>query len=470
MGGAQEYGPKCTGMSSCTLMSYGWTSHFPYLSHRHKTERLASTLLGTHRGYSSDQFNIKQVCAFWIMCYCWKRRRLWYLASKIPGPSGYPIFGQALKLTGTNEKCLKFLRNYIKKYYPTVKIWVGSWLWVSVSDPDDVETILKSTKCLGRKFLKDILDHGRAGDGLITLSGDKWAYHRREIMPTFKLSILKNYISIFQTHSFELVNKWSSEANGKEMDIFNVICYYNLHMVCSTIMGVDIDKNNQKLENYLNSIHDLKMFIMDCLRNPCLLILAKISFSTVAKKIKNYSNDLVDFTNFVVSEKISGVKNKILENKPNKEYESKSGNSKLGYLDHLVESLLSGSPVLSEEEIRGETVSTMFAGNPKYFTNPDKFDPDNFSPEKKSTRHPFVFKPFSDGPRVCVGAKYAMFQMKVMLSTILRYYKILPVGKLEDLERLETSISMTPVLGVKIRIILIRNVIEPDFYHLRINC
>nr|CAD7265983.1 unnamed protein product [Timema shepardi] len=40
--------------------------------------------------------------------------------------------------------------------------------------------------------------------------------------------------------------------------------------------------------------------------------------------------------------------------------------------------------------------------NPKYFTNPDKFDPDNFSPEKKSTRHPFVFKPFSDGPRVCV--------------------------------------------------------------------
>nr|CAD7414090.1 unnamed protein product [Timema poppensis] len=91
--------------------------------------------------------------------------------------------------------------------------------------------------------------------------------------------------------------------------------------------------------------------------------------------------------------------------------------------------------------------------NPKYFTNPDKFDPDNFSQEKKSTRHPFVFKPFSDGPRVCVGVKYAMFQMKVMLSTILRYYQILPVRKLEDLERLETSISMTPVLGVRVRLL-----------------
>nr|CAD7202638.1 unnamed protein product [Timema douglasi] len=91
--------------------------------------------------------------------------------------------------------------------------------------------------------------------------------------------------------------------------------------------------------------------------------------------------------------------------------------------------------------------------NPKYFTNPDKFDPDNFSPEKKSTRHPFVFKPFSDGPRVCVGAKYAMFQMKVMLSTILRHYKIFPVGNLEDLERLEFNLTINPVLGVKVRLL-----------------
>nr|CAD7205336.1 unnamed protein product [Timema douglasi]CAD7411321.1 unnamed protein product [Timema poppensis] len=52
----------------------------------------------------------------------------------------------------------------------------------------------------------------------------------------------------------------------------------------------------------------------------------------------------------------------MIENRPNKEYESQSSNTRLGYLDHLVESLLSGSPVLSEEEIRGETVSTMFAG------------------------------------------------------------------------------------------------------------
>nr|CAD7424032.1 unnamed protein product [Timema monikensis] len=91
--------------------------------------------------------------------------------------------------------------------------------------------------------------------------------------------------------------------------------------------------------------------------------------------------------------------------------------------------------------------------NPKYFSSPHKFDPDNFSPEKKRAQHPFAFIPFSYGPRMCVGLKYAMFQMKGMLSTILRHYQLLPVGKLEDLERLEFVLSLAPVLGVNLKLI-----------------
>ncbi|KAI4463722.1 cytochrome p450 family 4 [Holotrichia oblita] len=62
--------------------------------------------------------------------------------------------------------------------------------------------------------------------------------------------------------------------------------------------------------------------------------------------------------------------------------------------------------------------------SPKNFANPDVFNPDNFLPEKCQERHFYSYIPFSAGPRSCVGRKYAMLKLKVLLATILRRYKV----------------------------------------------
>ncbi|XP_065216834.1 uncharacterized protein LOC135843031 [Planococcus citri] len=51
--------------------------------------------------------------------------------------------------------------------------------------------------------------------------------------------------------------------------------------------------------------------------------------------------------------------------------------------------------------------------DPKYYKNPDKFDPEHFSAEAKLIRPHFTYLPFGDGPRMCIAERFARMQVFV---------------------------------------------------------
>jgi cytochrome P450 len=59
---------------------------------------------------------------------------------------------------------------------------------------------------------------------------------------------------------------------------------------------------------------------------------------------------------------------------------------------------------------------------PRYWENTESFDPERFARGSEKERTPFTHLPFGGGPRGCIGGHYAMLQILMILSVVLRRY------------------------------------------------
>lgn len=56
----------------------------------------------------------------------------------------------------------------------------------------------------------------------------------------------------------------------------------------------------------------------------------------------------------------------------------------------------------------------------KLWTDPDRFDPDRFVPASEVGRSRTQYMPFGGGPRVCIGASFALIEATALLATFVR--------------------------------------------------
>lgn len=88
--------------------------------------------------------------------------------------------------------------------------------------------------------------------------------------------------------------------------------------------------------------------------------------------------------------------------------------------------------------------------DPRFFPNPERFDPERWrdDPIRRGLLPRFAYFPFGGGPRVCVGAGFAMMEATLLLAAVAQRFRIslVPHHAVEILP----SVTLRPKHGIKV--------------------
>ncbi|XP_018909245.2 cytochrome P450 4V2 [Bemisia tabaci] len=451
-------------------------------------------------------------------------------AEKIPGP---PI---EHRLLGHPSLALLEPKDIPKTVYQQYKEFGGIfrhwYAWVSfvfVAEANYAELYFTS-KSLEEKADMYKLFHDWLGQGLITSNGALWHERRKLITPAFHFNVLNALHETLVQNAIALVQKLREHPKESPLNIYTVMHLVALDNICESAMGIKIDAlNNPKLD-YIQAVEDAAHAIAIRIGKPwfwnglfyltstgrTLTSSLKKIFELAKKAILNSKNKKTATTEEQRAGEDDGIKVK----------------RRLAFLDLLTEAHDSGTKPLSDEGLRDEVNTFIFAGHdttatslsftlfllgihpdvqekcyremndifqgsdrkptvddlkamkyleqvikeslrmypsvplisrkvkedvqfgkytipegatvalsiyclhrdPKYFPNPNTFDPERFNSDNNTGRHPFAYVPFAAGVRNCIGQKFALMEEKIVVSYILRNFIIESLYGMDELE------------------------------------
>jgi cytochrome P450 len=87
--------------------------------------------------------------------------------------------------------------------------------------------------------------------------------------------------------------------------------------------------------------------------------------------------------------------------------------------------------------------------DPRWYDEPQRFDPDRWLPERVAQRPKFSYYPFGGGPRICIGEPFAWMEGVLLLATISRHWRLRLLSR--DPVQPQALITLRPKGGIPMR-------------------
>ncbi|XP_075215311.1 cytochrome P450 4C1-like isoform X4 [Lycorma delicatula] len=421
---------------------------------------------------------------FIIAAHAWPSRRTVRLLNKFPGPPELPLLGHTITLSKIKiEDLLLYFQSVCKEYNSSpYKLWFVNYPIIILNDPEDIEVLLSSVHNI-RKGITYKIFESWLNEGLL-ISTEAAMGVSLENLPDkgeeyAKATKKMNNINMTRLFAPWLFHNWifnltpiGRECNRtlKTLHSFTEMIIKERRAKKSSEQSTDRVQGKQCLRTFLDCLLELNE------NDPGLL-----SIDDIREEVDTFMFEGHDTTSAAITAAIFmlGHNPEVQEN-IFKELDEVFGDSerestiedlnRLDYLDRVIKETLRlypSVPALAREtdsdiELRHRgyiipsttnvfVVPYILHRNSKYYSNPEKFDPDRFLPDQNQQRHPFSYIPFSGGPRNCIGQKFAKMEMKVILSALFRKMKVNSVTEVNEVKPVP-SIILRPEFPFKIKL------------------
>ena len=353
-----------------------------------------------------------------------------------------------------------------------------------IHHPDDVKRVLVSnhrnyTKGVGLDRVKILL-----GKGIMTSEGELWRRQRYMMQPLFHRRVIGGFAALIAETNDRWIDRWERLARaGEPINLTDEMSELTLEIVLRSIFGRDLDRLSQQLGGnpfevvtreqsrdlqFAYKFRSLTKLVAQLLARRraeheehadyvAMLMNARDKESGEPMAERELIDEIMTLVVAGHETTASGLnwtwyllsQHPQVESKLHAEIDaardlpvpSLTQIEALRYARQVVDESLRLYPpgwVLSRRTIAADVLGGypvppgtnvllplyLLHRHPKFWSNPEVFDPERFAPEHEAQRPRFAYMPFAAGPRHCIGESFALYEMLVHLYKVARRYRL----------------------------------------------
>jgi enediyne biosynthesis protein E7 len=418
------------------------------------------------------------------------------LASEHPPESENPFD------IGSTEDSLQRMSELFARFGDIYRVYAPgrkSYTYV-IHHPDDVKRVLVSnhknyTKGVGLDRVKILL-----GNGIMTSEGDFWRRQRYMMQPMFHRRVITEFARVIDEANERFIARWEEQAaRGESVNVTDDMSSLTLDIVLRAVFGRDLDRlsaesggnpfavvTQEPARNlqFAYKFRSLGKLVAALMRRRASAAEEHVDFLAMLMSARDKETgdamgerELIDevMTLVVAGHETTAsalnwtwyllalhpqVESRLhaeIDAAPVAAAPSLARMEALPYAQQVVNEALRLYPpgwLLSRRTLAADVLAGfeipagtdvllspyLLHRHPRFWPDPDAFQPERFASENEAARPRFAYMPFAAGPRHCIGETFALYEMLMHLYKVARRYRLtyLPAEPVE----LEAQINL----------------------------